>query len=1114
MKRIVLIFTIFALMSAIGFSKEKLNYKAFIRSENNVYKTGLLFKDPRKDPGAKQILKVFPAGKAIDYGKYKATSCDNSQYLPPVDSQGAQGSCVGWAVGYYYKTYQENREHNRTSAIEREDADNICSPAYIYNLIHVKGDNGAYFGDAYQVLDDLGCTSLAKMPYSSGDYTTWPSTDAFKNGMLNRTQAPTGYTMNYLKLDDDIALDQVKQMLLNGHVVTLGISVYDNYNNISDYNNIYALADKTGSDRGGHAQCIVGFDDTLVTPDGPGAFRVVNSWGTGWGDNGFYWISYEAIKYGSDLSGGYIYWVDDRNNYQPGCYALMNITQPYSRQTVPEFVGSNGQSFDILDFYVNSSEYDYNPYPSTDIAVDLSDIHPENCDYVNFQMNYNSEENLNHGSEGTINSCKVHFEVTGNQYISYDTSVIFHYNQGGVASVYFTFNTYTITASANEGGAISPPGDCISPEGSNKTFSLHAHEGYHIQDVLVDGVSLGVAISYTFQNISANHTIEAVFELDQEWYTITATAVSEGGFIEPSGEIQVEHGTDQAFTISQDDGYFINDVYVDGQSVGRVSSYSFENVNASHSIKAWFSTSLPPEISVAETRTVSIVAPHTVELHCEADDPDGGDILQYIWEIQGAENTKILSQSAILNHTFNSEGVYTIKVTVVDDEGETATAELKDSYSRQAEITVFRPENLKVVVPFLNSTAKEKKIVLSTMNTNFINTSDILTTLTIQYLGGDGSVLSEATKEILPYGKLVLDGNENIPANCTDVVTYADNCSLVYSSVSTENAKMTAHLSSLYQGILSIPHIAEETDYWDTLMFLEDLQPGLVNIHVAGNDNRNELENQGNFIDIETFLPQSGDENSGVGFIKTITNNPFQSERNSLSGFEMFVHNGTDGAAVELPGTGHKTLFLPHIPEETSIFWTGFTISNTDSTGQANVTIQVYAGDGQLKGEKTLTIPASGKIKETVENLFPDLYGQVAWGVIQSDRNIVGIEIYGTVDSGICGFSLPSTATTEGYLPEILDGDSVWTGIGITNPGNNKASVNIQLVDKDGNVKAEKAQFVAAGNRFMAVVSQLFEDTVISEGDYIRYSSDCPVIGLVVTGDLDRTFMTALIGRK
>ncbi len=1113
MKRIIFTLAFFIFMSCLGFSQSKQSNSSFVCSGKDAHYTGLMFRNPETDPQARRVVKVFPAAKAVNYSRYKATSCDNTQYLPPVDNQGGQGSCVAWAVGYYYKTYQENKEHNRTTSAELQNSDNICSPAFIYNLIHVKGDNGAYFDDAFRMLDDFGCASLSIMPYTDSDYTTWPSTDAFKDGMYKRTNAPAGYAMNYLKLVNDADLDQVKQLLLNGRLVTFGISVYGNYDSISNYNNIYAIADKTGSNRGGHAQCIVGYDDTIVTPDGTGAFRVVNSWGTGWGDNGFYWISYEAIKYGSDLSGGYVYWVDDRNNYQPDCYALFTAIQSYSRQMVPEFTGSNGENCEILHFYVNQDNYDYHAFPSTAIAVDLTDIDPGACDSVVLRMNYNSDGYLDHGNSGTINSCAVHFIVSGKDYSSYDTPVTFNYSSGGQATVYFTDTVYTITASANEGGSISPDGDSLVSEGADKTFTFRADDGYHIKDVLIDGSSIGVVTVYTFHNVQENHTVAAQFEVNQEFYTITATAVSEGGFIDPSGAVQVEHGTDQSFTIAPDEGYFINDVQVDGLSVGRVSTYSFSNVNASHSIKAKFSTSLNPEISLAETKTISVAAPVAVEFHCEADDPDGGKILQYIWKIQGSETEKILGCAPVLNYTFRQEGVYTVNVTVVDDEGEKATATLEDGHGRDAKITIIKPESVPVVIPSVVA-VPQKGISFTGMDTNFINTNDTDMNLTIQYLAADGSVLSTSSKEIPAYGRLVLNGNEDIPGDCTDVITKADRCPLVYVSLSMENGRMTAYLSSLYHGNLSIPHIAEESDYWDTMMFLEDLQPGTINVRVAGIDHKSQLEKQGNFIDLKSVLPQSGDENCGVGTVKTVSSNPFQAQTNSLNGFEMFVHNGTDGAAVELPASGGTTLFLPHIPEETDIFWTGFALVNLNQASPAAVTVSVYTKDGQLKGSKSLTIPASGKIKETVEDIFPDLYGQVDWGIIQSDQNIAGIEIYGTADSAICGFGLPSVATTEGYLPEVMTSEGEWTGIGITNPGNNEAVVMIQLVNKDGDVKAEKTENVGAKSRFTAVVSQLFDGMAVENGDYIRYSSGMPVLGLVVSGDNARTYMTALTGKK
>ncbi|MGI6336891.1 MAG: S-layer homology domain-containing protein [Eubacteriales bacterium] len=72
--------------------------------------------------------------------------------------------------------------------------------------------------------------------------------------------------------------------------------------------------------------------------------------------------------------------------------------------------------------------------------------------------------------------------------------------------------TYTITASCNEGGTISPAGTTIVTKFSSKTYTIMPYTGYKISDVLVDGLSYRAISKYTFPSVTANHTIEAIFE--------------------------------------------------------------------------------------------------------------------------------------------------------------------------------------------------------------------------------------------------------------------------------------------------------------------------------------------------------------------------------------------------------------------------------------------------------------------------------------------------------------------------------------------------------------------------------------------------------------------------
>jgi hypothetical protein len=150
---------------------------------------------------------------------------------------------------------------------------------------------------------------------------------------------------------------------------------------------------------------------------------------------------------------------------------------------------------------------------------------------------------------------------------------------------WFANNTYTITAIAGDGGTISPTGALVVAHGDSQAYTILEDEGYHIVDVVVDGVSLGVVDTWVFEDIGSDHQIEAWFAINT--YTITATA-GEGGTISPTGELVLEHGDSQAYAITADVGHHITDVEVDGISQGVIDAWVFEGVSSDHQIEAWF----------------------------------------------------------------------------------------------------------------------------------------------------------------------------------------------------------------------------------------------------------------------------------------------------------------------------------------------------------------------------------------------------------------------------------------------------------------------------------------------------------------------------------------------
>jgi hypothetical protein len=203
---------------------------------------------------------------------------------------------------------------------------------------------------------------------------------------------------------------------------------------------------------------------------------------------------------------------------------------------------------------------------------------------------------------GTITVNKgdsITFTITPNPGYSVRSVIVDGANKGSVTTysftnvtanhainAYFKLITYTVTASAGPGGSISPLGTTTLTMGAGQTYTITPAAGYHITDVLVDGASVGAVASYVFSNITMNHTISAAFAANPP-YIITAGAGA-NGTISPSGDLSVLGGANQKFTISAAAGYRIADVVVDGTSVGPVSSYTFANVQAAHTISATF----------------------------------------------------------------------------------------------------------------------------------------------------------------------------------------------------------------------------------------------------------------------------------------------------------------------------------------------------------------------------------------------------------------------------------------------------------------------------------------------------------------------------------------------
>ena len=141
----------------------------------------------------------------------------------------------------------------------------------------------------------------------------------------------------------------------------------------------------------------------------------------------------------------------------------------------------------------------------------------------------------------------------------------------------FKVATFVITPTAGANGTITPSTPQTVNYGASAAFTIMPNTGYVIDDVRVDGVSQGAIASYTFSNVTANHTIEATFKVAT--FVITPTAGAHGT-ITPGTPQTVNYGASAAFTITPNTGYVIDNVVVNGVSQGAITSYTFNNVTA------------------------------------------------------------------------------------------------------------------------------------------------------------------------------------------------------------------------------------------------------------------------------------------------------------------------------------------------------------------------------------------------------------------------------------------------------------------------------------------------------------------------------------------------------
>jgi hypothetical protein len=217
------------------------------------------------------------------------------QYCPTPADQGNHGTCVAFANGYAVATILYAKTHNLTDkALINKYA---FSAAFLYERIKSPNDpncqNGADPIDAIIDMIKNGDALNKTVPYTCGiNITEQAKSEAVNYKVQDAVMLFAAKGMmkddKYLKSDEDMVL-AVKKALAEGSPVSAGWHIPESFFRIKS--SVW-IPDPNEAAKdwkhNGHAMAIVGYDDHVSG----GAFRIMNSWGTAWADNGFVWIRY------------------------------------------------------------------------------------------------------------------------------------------------------------------------------------------------------------------------------------------------------------------------------------------------------------------------------------------------------------------------------------------------------------------------------------------------------------------------------------------------------------------------------------------------------------------------------------------------------------------------------------------------------------------------------------------------------------------------------------------------------------------------------------------------------------------------------------------------------
>ncbi|NOY21885.1 MAG: hypothetical protein GXO70_00020 [Acidobacteria bacterium] len=391
----------------------------------------------------------------------------------------------------------------------------------------------------------------------------------------------------------------------------------------------------------------------------------------------------------------------------------------------------------------------------------------------------------------------------------------------------------------------------------------------------------------------------------------------------------------------------------------------------------------------------------------------------------------------------------------------------------------------------------------------------------IQVIGDNGCLVYSAENGTIPgNGRIWLNPlKAKVQAPCWVMLSSSAQLAGYTSLVSRDldRSSFLPAVSNLSEQLV-VPHIAPESDYWDTETALVNVSDQIPVVNYLSPGEEVIALNSLNMKFGETSFDWLTDVYGGA-YPETFSGwGIISSDIPVLSGVETFRKKGEDiqqlaGFVLKDSSNTGPVLYFPHVDVQGVYWWTGIALENV-SENDTELTLTPYDENGTALEAVTFPLSANSKVVDIVQNFWATngktYPTATAWVKAEAGNGgeLVGFELFGTLEgkgdrllAGVPGASEPVTGL---IFPHVSNDPDYWTGIAVLNTGSTSCTLTVEALDNSGTVLQTEnpVDLLQPNEKWVLLAKDIFTGGLPVGTTQIRVHGDEPMVGFELWGNL------------